>query len=390
MNLSNKRSFVLTFLMLMNLAVFSQVVEVKIDLNKPYVKASDLFSEIRYTKLETTRECLLRYPAGLEKIGENLVIQDMKILVFSSDGQFRNGFGSSGKGPGEYIAVNDFWIDKREKHVEILTGTSIIRYNYSGAYIETIPAFSASSFGKTVDGNYLFFNNYLPVLPSHESIRRADQILILANPKGKMIRELSDQIDHLGKFPGGGTPTSIGHYNGTLNIVVNRSSDVYELRDKTLTKKFHFVFIPNNLPNSLPKNHNDFDEEDYNSFRNKNFIEIKAYRESDTIATFWFINKVGLMYCIFDKRSNHANLFQRDKFTNDINQLPFGHILHIDSKSVTTYLQMADFMDNMEKILSDSNSEYRDQFINSHQTLVDIYQNSKRDDNPIIATYFLK
>jgi hypothetical protein len=63
-------------------------------------------------------------------------IKMKKIFVFNTDGSFSHTIGSVGGGPGEYVSIDDFTIDKENERIVILTYPSTIYvYNLDGKYI---------------------------------------------------------------------------------------------------------------------------------------------------------------------------------------------------------------------------------------------------------------
>lgn len=80
---------------------------------------SALFKEPKTIILETNKNCLIKRIHGVELFNDNLYIHDDKmkrLFVFGMDGAFKYEIGKPGIGPGEYIELSDFSID-REQHV---------------------------------------------------------------------------------------------------------------------------------------------------------------------------------------------------------------------------------------------------------------------------------
>lgn len=368
----------------------SQSVEVVVNLNNRDFLVSDHFKDISYIKLETSKECLLRYPANIVIDDGLIFIQDMDVFVFNLDGKFLNGFGRIGKGPGEYAMVTDFVVDSKKKNVEILSGTLINCYKYSGEFIAKKSGLPANSFGKTQYGYYLYYNNYRPVLARGDDHLRIDQLAVLADDKGQIVKELTDQIDHFGKFPAGGSPVNIESCKDSLQIVVDRNPSVYRLDGIHLAQKYHFTFIPNSLPARVPKNRGSFTEQEYNDFRRDNVQSIYSFRESGKMATFWFKNKTDLFYCFLIKPNGKTFVINRRTYRNDLNRLPFGTILNVDDIYVTAALEASDLIDGINEILKNLNEQDKNVFMKSNASLMEIYKKTRRVDNPILCRYRLR
>lgn len=104
------------------------------------LQIDSLFSEIMVIQLETKPECLI---SNIEKLlihNNRLYIQDRigRILVFNMDGKFLLEVGKTGKGPGEYLKLLDFEIDKNEE-IYVLDFMKIHRFSSNGNYLEYIP-----------------------------------------------------------------------------------------------------------------------------------------------------------------------------------------------------------------------------------------------------------
>ena len=56
-----------------------------------------------------------------------------QLLVFGMDGKFKYQIGDQGKGPGEFLEINDFIIDKN--NIELLDFKKILTYSLSLANI---------------------------------------------------------------------------------------------------------------------------------------------------------------------------------------------------------------------------------------------------------------
>ena len=385
------RGFLLSLFLIWNFTgLMSQTTEVVVDLNNRDFLVSDHFQDITYIKLETSKECLLRYPANIVIDDGLIFIQDVDVFAFSLKGKFLNGFGRIGKGPGEYAMVTDFIVDSKKKNVEILSGTLINCYKYSGEFVAKKSGLPANSFGKTQAGYYLYYNNYRPVLAKGDDHLRIDQMVVIADEQGQIIKDLTDQIDHFGKFPAGGSPVNIESYKDSLQIVVDRNPSVYQLDGIHLKQKYHFTFIPNSLPARVPKNRGSFTEPEYNNFRRNNVQTIYSFRESGEITAFWFKYKQELFYCFLIKSNGNTFVINRGTYRNDLNRLPFGTILNVDDTYVTAALEASDLIDGIEEILKNLNEHDKNVFMKSNASLMEIYKKTRPEDNPILCRYRLR
>lgn len=77
---------------------------------------SSFFKEPKTIILETTENCLIKRIHGIEIFNEKIYIHDDKmkrLFVFDIDGKFKGEIGKPGAGPGEYVELSDFTIDRK-------------------------------------------------------------------------------------------------------------------------------------------------------------------------------------------------------------------------------------------------------------------------------------
>ena len=115
-----------------------------------------IFKKIEITPLETADDCLVGEDPELLSDDHHYFIRDYQqefILRFDKSGKFINRIGRRGGGPGEYKAIEDYYIDSKAKVVEVLeTYGPILRYKYDGTFISSMKVDGfANSFIKTGD-----------------------------------------------------------------------------------------------------------------------------------------------------------------------------------------------------------------------------------------------
>lgn len=117
---------------------------IMVDITQPEknIKMSDLCANVRYVKLETTSESLIRYIRGIIEFDDNLLVIDrdvQSLLLFDKDGRFIKKIAGQGQGPGEYSKMYDVAVDKEGKRLFVLDAyaQSILIYDFGGKYIES-------------------------------------------------------------------------------------------------------------------------------------------------------------------------------------------------------------------------------------------------------------
>ena len=115
-----------------------------VDITQPEknLKMSDLFSDIKYVKLETTSESLIQYINRVVDLEGNLLVVDrdnQSLLLFDKDGRFIKKIAGQGKGPGEYSKMYDAAIDKEGRRLFVLDAyaQSVLIYDFDGKCLDS-------------------------------------------------------------------------------------------------------------------------------------------------------------------------------------------------------------------------------------------------------------
>ncbi len=100
----------------------------------------DVFQSVEIIPLETHPECLLGGITKLQEADENYFILDGRnniLAKFNDDGKFITKIGREGNGPGEYLKIEDFILDKKNENIILydIKGRKIIIYDFSGIFI---------------------------------------------------------------------------------------------------------------------------------------------------------------------------------------------------------------------------------------------------------------
>ena len=103
---------------------------------------SDYLKSVRYVKLELSDESLIGEITKLEVFENRIYVHDLKtksVFVFSIDGRYLFKINNVGQGPGEYLQVNFFGIDRDRKEMVLsdFVSMKILRYDLSGKYLST-------------------------------------------------------------------------------------------------------------------------------------------------------------------------------------------------------------------------------------------------------------
>lgn len=140
--------------------ISSEKIVINID-KGPFIKLSDICDSFEYIPLQTLEENLI---GNIDKIiysNHRFYIMDEEqskcIMVFDRLGTFMFKIAALGKGPGEYISLDDFLINEEEQVIEILANSKIIKYDLDGRFISELRInLFVEKFERLNNGDYLF------------------------------------------------------------------------------------------------------------------------------------------------------------------------------------------------------------------------------------------
>jgi len=116
-------------------------------INLDMLKDTELFSSMIFNVpktiiLETSKKCLIGSVTDMQVYDEKIYIFDkmsaQSLLQFDLNGKFIRKIADRGKGPGEYLNLSDFTIDKKNSELYLLDNNKLHRYKTDGTYINSV------------------------------------------------------------------------------------------------------------------------------------------------------------------------------------------------------------------------------------------------------------
>lgn len=99
------------------------------------------FNVAEIVLLENSDSCMMGYVSQIESVDSLLFIKDSyeRLYLFDRKGKFITQIGKEGQGPGEYLLLSSFFIDRTDHTVTILDDTqgSILKYDFEGNFINS-------------------------------------------------------------------------------------------------------------------------------------------------------------------------------------------------------------------------------------------------------------
>lgn len=198
------------------------------------IKATELASDYSFVALESSEKALLGNIGQLEIYGDRIYILDNKtnaFFVFSKDGKFMRKLESRGNGPGEFISLHSFWIDKRG-YAFILDRQSnrLLKYRLSDLeFVENVPLPAPSPLSFAVIPNQEAYIYYYPL---RQKDAFSGKQIVVADGTGSVIGSFYD-APPAGKILHG-SPANFYLFNGHIRIYPYFSNQVHELSGDSL------------------------------------------------------------------------------------------------------------------------------------------------------------
>jgi hypothetical protein len=333
-------------------------------------------------KLETSDSCLIGDITDIFFWKDRIFIADgyksKSIFLYSKDGHFLKKIRKVGKGPQEYLGINQMGINYVDNCLYILDLVSmkIIFYNYFGEFIkeEKINIYTTKvHFLRS--GNELFYNGFRK------------------NPNDECNFNLflSDTSNHILKksFP------FIGKQNAVNKMMCFQSTEdgvdfymplhgdtIYSIHEDTIISKYKISFGKYSVPNDFIDNYPDVKSQ-MKILKNDNFYQLESFFESKDFLFFNFSSKYNFLY--------YGAYHKKDK------SLVFGNIFDLKAGLFSDF-PVTQMLDNKFVTVIDGKLK---KAINNYTSLVNslnyikkedkgLINNMKEDDNPLILIRYLR
>jgi hypothetical protein len=346
---------------------------VSFDLNK-------LTDSIRYIRLETNDSCLIKQIDKIELADRFLFIKNQKdgLYVFNLNGGYLWTIGRMGKGPGEYIALNDFFIDKLKNRVVIFdqNQSKIMEYGFNGEFKNEYRIQNYPDKVKKIDDRYYFSTSFM----KEDTLMYEYEGNNIINKYTKNDFSLGQFKEHVLHFE------SLSTFEDSITYWNELNNYVFRIKNGTLSKRYFFDFGHS----SYKINQNQQSQPDYKARSEygsvERFIETKDYI---------FINSIfkgQVKHVLYDKRTKVASVID--------NQLCNKNKLFNNLSFINTFDGIVNFWPDKNGILNDSVlyrtfyaydfkksgfcNPQNDKYSTNNKNLQKIIDESTYSDNPII------
>jgi len=344
---------------------------------------------VRYIKPETTNESLLSNYNKILNSGDTLFIMEnsnaqQAIFAFNFKGKFLFKIDALGKGPGEYQKIRDFYVDKNNKQIGILSFSNILKYDFNGNFIEKLNLQKYYIFKVVCQNNLLYtLCGLCPPLNS------SCYYLLVFDLNGKLIYKDLPVRDEIINFNREKSTYFSSNTNSTyLNVFGNDT--IYEILKTNLIPRFvidydiNKRYIPDNIYSKGA---------DYAIYYavNKQYpvLGVNSYNVTDKYLSLFFDNANKSPSIIYSFRTGKT-LYLRNRFYMDKENLSCFYMKSLNGELYYKIVSNAEVMrekkvDEYDGILT-SPEKFSKTRIEKYNFIKDV----KQGDNDIIVLSKLK
>jgi hypothetical protein len=289
----------------------------------------------------------------------NIGSSQMNILRFGIDGQFLNSIGQTGKGPGEFMGVNDFFVNKNTEQIELVCShNQMLLFKVTGEYsgeIKNPNKIPVNSFIKSNEGNYFIYGGPNNGFDNHR--------IYLVDSEGEIINKYLEQETNLSPI------ANENNFIQSGNEILFRESfndTIYRLNNEGIVPYYIFEFGDYSLPKDIHLS------TDFFSAINDCAMPVLLYENKDYMlsAFFFFGSNLPLSFIIKNKISGNTKLismpeesefvasFDGPGYLTDNNEIVF--LLHpidiqLNSAKLTKMPMMDQLLPDVQPVYENSN-----------------------------------
>jgi len=363
--------------------------------NQREFNLSEIADDVEYVKLETNDSCLLGDYCQAIVTPSHIICNQFRpskdILVFDRKGRFLNHVGREGEGPGEYVWISYLAVNPLRPEIIIADNTlhRLSRFSLSGSLINEVS--TEKLFGQNIAGLCFDASGNIQILlqrPMEEVTRFA--LIRTLDYSLKVIGEFMYISTHTEDGVGSGWP-SFYRLNGILHFREYWRDTIYQLNPNGFEPKYRLFFSELAQPAPLVnRNERDiynqlllqFEVSDYLIF----YVSLPEQKTNDDIIVV-YQKETGELFRPKPKNCCTLPKGYPQLIHNDIDGfLPVSPAPTQDGFLVATYGLIY-----LKQCLVDGcplKAEIK--FPDKRKELIDLINNSKDDDNPILQIFHLK
>lgn len=341
------------------------------DKNSDY---SNFIGSIKVIKLETNANSLIGNIRKIEFQNNKFYVLDRSetLFIFDETGNYLNKLNKKGKGPGEYLEMRDFFVDKVGT-IKILSYRNVLSYDSNLKFIEQRAIKVTSNTGREINpisflpnGDFTFL--YTGSFGLRNIVQGKDYALYCINNKNKIVGEDLPLLSEV----------TMGHQhfyrsNDLVYYTNTHGNDtIYQIRDNYLVPKIYINFLEKKIT-----------EKDMMGNRG---IFYKTVSENELCGNLMKVYENNDYLCFnfpkgrYPKQGVYNKETKKIKIFNVVKSLPFPYII-VDGTINDSFFTMINpyvlFQASDDKIISDFKKTF-------------ILSDLKETDNPIIIKFKFK
>jgi len=355
----------------------------KIDIKKNVsnIKAlnlSDIASEILYIPLETNPDCMIDKINHIELSSSYIFVNDVnRLLQFDKTGKFIRQIGRQGRGPEEYVNINNFCINEIENEIYILTYDKVLIFDLNGRFIRTLKLSFRPSQIILIDHNNLMY--HLPNISGPKYYNSSSWII--TDLQGMIIRRFRNNLLRISQ-PGLVIPrTPLYTYDNTVYCMEFGIDTLFYLQSSAkipyaIMNFENLKMDPDPLltPETLEKTGEKLFEKLWINYihENNDFLFIKFFQGlTDSVRC-----------ALYNKKRGDLNFLKENAFLNDLDGgIMFWPEQVINDNILVDYIDGFEFLKNIAKIQSSPSNNQKNKI---SPKLLNLTKSLTATSNPVI------
>ena len=329
----------------------------------------DTLFDVKYIKLETTDTCLLGTIGQIETFSDSLLlvldINNSYLYAFNQKGKYLTHIGKKGEGPGEYIKLSSFFIDKQRNRIGLLDigKQKVIFYQITDFSFQSEMDFPFETSCCTVsEEGYMLWNS-----TGYGSDRTGNAYFILTDSTGTILQTAVEK-----QFKSGyslGDPRNVYTFQGKNYAYSPFNLSVWKIENDSIQKDVQFSLGNPSPPYSFLMEKSHGGQSCY----------FKALEESDYISYYTireFTQYYSILYIVhnqrfigfYNKHNQLSYLYQLKQFQDmlkvgkmDYLSSGFFHEYCVSPLNVSDLLELKrqgySFQKELEDLLHDASNE---------------------------------
>ena len=221
------------------------------------INLQDIIDTVRYIALETSDAVsigsinILRFDEDKIFVGD--IDNTQSIYCFNDSGKFIFKIQNQGKGPGEYVSMNDFDLDRDSKFVLVHDAPSkaVLKYDFSGNFISRhVNGYLFDSFRHIKENTVIAYSKYI-ANPGIKNFPNSS-IFTFNYKTGKVEKSLLTFDDDLSLFMKIQGLINYTSSSGAVAYIYDYyNNTIYSYEEETFSKRWEFTFGRRDIPDDF-------------------------------------------------------------------------------------------------------------------------------------------